>query len=85
MTIATLGRATPRDTIFDGYLFPTEATIIGDFDSVNQDKELWKDPETFRPQRFIDESGSLITPEYFVAFSLGKIYHKYLTFSCISN
>ena len=72
MTLATLGRATSKNTAFAGYFIPTEATIIGDFDSVNQDKELWKDPETFRPERFIDESGSLITPEYFVAFSIGN-------------
>ena len=71
MTPVLFGRSTSRNTMLNGYLIPTDAVIIPDMDSVNQDKELWKDPETFRPERFIDESGSLITPEYFVAFSLG--------------
>ena len=63
------------DTIFNGHLIPMEATILGDLDSVNQGRELWKDPEVFQPQRFIDESGCLTTPEYFIPFFIGNTIH----------
>ena len=72
----TLARAVSRDTIFNDYLIPMDATILGDVDSVNQNIEIWKDPEVFRPQRFIDESGCLTTPEYFVPFFIGKMNHN---------
>ena len=76
LTPTTLARAVSRDTIFNGYLIPTDATILGDVDSVNQNRELWKDPDVFRHQRFIDESGCLTTPEYFVPFFIGNVNHN---------
>ena len=82
MTPTSFGRATARDTLFNGYLIPTEATIVADMDSVNQDKELWKDPDIFRPQRFIDASGSLSTPEYFVSFFIGIVCFTNLFTRC---
>ena len=72
LAFTTLPHATSRDIWFGGYLIPRGTTVLGDLDSVNNDKEQWKDPEVFRPQRFIDESGSLKTPEQFIPFSLGK-------------
>lgn len=72
LTFTALPHATSRDVVFNGYLIPKGATVIGDLDSVNQDRELWNDPEEFRPQRFIDETGSLTIPEQFVPFSLGR-------------
>ena len=82
MTPTSFGRATAIDTLFNGYLIPTEATIVADMDSVNQDKELWKDPELFQPQRFIDESGCLSTPEYFVSFFIGTVCFTNLFSGC---
>ena len=35
--------------------------------------EYWGDPEEFRPERFIDESGKLIVHEQFLPFSFGKL------------
>lgn len=64
--------ATSQDVIFNGYLIPKEATILGDLDSVHHDSKFWKDPEMFRPHRFIDESGSLVTPEQLIPFFLGE-------------
>lgn len=33
--------------------------------------ESWGDPEIFRPERFIDESGNIVTPSRFLPFSAG--------------
>ena len=38
------------------------------------DKNYWKDPETFRPERFIDSDGQFIRDDRCVPFSLGKRY-----------
>jgi cytochrome P450 len=37
------------------------------------DPNLFKDPETFDPERFIDEEGQLINNLPFVPFSIGKM------------
>lgn len=33
--------------------------------------ESWGDPENFRPERFIDGSGNIVTPSRFLPFSAG--------------
>jgi cytochrome P450 len=37
------------------------------------DPKIWGDPENFRPERFLDESGSLLKQNALVPFGLGKI------------
>ena len=32
---------------------------------------VWKDPETFRPERFLDKDGRVINKDSVIAFSLG--------------
>ena len=55
-----------------GYLIPSEATTLPDFDSVCSDVTMWEDPEVFRPSRFIGENGSLLNPPEFIPFFIGK-------------
>lgn len=33
--------------------------------------EFWDDPEEFRPDRFIDQSGKLVMPDQYLPFSFG--------------
>ena len=40
--------------------------------SVLMDEEHWGDPETFRPERFLDESGRFTRDPYMVPFSAGE-------------
>lgn len=37
--------------------------------------ESWGDPENFRPERFIDESGNIITPPTYLPFGFGKYFN----------
>lgn len=33
--------------------------------------ESWGDPDDFRPERFINEEGSIVIPDRFIPFSYG--------------
>lgn len=72
-----LGRQTPKDITFGGYTIPKEAIIIPNLGSVMTDKELWGDPENFRPERFLEYSQkNNQKPGAFIPFFIGE----YLTF-----
>jgi cytochrome P450 len=36
------------------------------------DKDVWGDPEIFRPERFLDENMNIINSEKILAFGAGK-------------
>ncbi|CAB0032549.1 unnamed protein product [Trichogramma brassicae] len=53
--------------------FLAEDTIIlMNFYSANNDEKVWKDPQEFRPQRFLDENGKLRSNSASIPFGLGK-------------
>ena len=56
------------------FLQLSDTAIYGNFWAVMHDKNYWKDPETFRPERFIDSDGQFIRDDRCVPFSLGKRY-----------
>nr|KAG5687492.1 hypothetical protein BaRGS_017084 [Batillaria attramentaria] len=57
---------------FAGYTIPKGTTVIPNLDSVLHDPEVWEDPDTFRPERFIGPDGKLLRYEEFVPFSTGR-------------
>ncbi|KAK0042304.1 cytochrome P450 18a1 [Biomphalaria pfeifferi] len=69
----SLVRTCPRDVNIRGYTIPKGAYITPSLDSVLHDAKIWgNDVMSFRPERFIDQEGKLLTPEQFVPFALGK-------------
>jgi cytochrome P450 len=42
-----------EDDVYDGYLIPGGATVIGNSWAILHDPEVYTDPETFRPERFL--------------------------------
>ncbi|XP_033748156.1 cytochrome P450 4F3-like [Pecten maximus] len=63
-----VARITTKEHIVDGLTLPanTEVNIL--IDSINHREDIWKDPETFRPDRFEDSDRD---PYSFVPFSAG--------------
>lgn len=55
-----------------GYTIPKNTTVLIGLRSVHMDSEFWKDPEVFRPERFLDESGVLKNPERLLPFGAGR-------------
>ncbi|KAH9510280.1 cytochrome P450 2 sub U member 1 [Bulinus truncatus] len=60
------------DTIVAGYTIPKGAVVLPNLDAVLRSKEIWGDPETFRPERFLDEQGDIVKREELIPFSIGR-------------
>ncbi|XP_033222656.1 uncharacterized protein LOC117176510 [Belonocnema kinseyi] len=60
-----------EDTFILGHRIPKDTMLVVNFNRVLMD-DNWKDPEAFRPERFIDDEGKLFLPDTFLPFSLGK-------------
>ncbi|KAI0298398.1 cytochrome P450 [Multifurca ochricompacta] len=45
--------ATSKDDVYDGYDIPKGTTVYGSVDALVKDPELFEDPETFNPSRFL--------------------------------
>lgn len=56
--------ATLEDTTVAGHKLPAGTTILPLACFIHHDKNFWGDPEVFRPERFLDESGKLLSPDH---------------------
>ncbi|KAG5836623.1 hypothetical protein ANANG_G00230340 [Anguilla anguilla] len=63
---------TMRDTEFKGYFLPEGTMVLTLLSSVLSDPKLWKNPDAFDPENFLDENGSFKKNDAFLAFGLGK-------------
>lgn len=58
---------------FSKYFIPKNAIMLVSLYSLNMDKNYWKDPETFCPERFLNDDGTLMQhADQFLPFGLGK-------------
>ena len=65
---------TTVDTTLQGYSIPKGTTVLTNLWSLHHDPEIWDDPGSFRPERFLDEEGSFVPPkaDHFLPFSAGR-------------
>lgn len=68
----SLPHCTLATTSLLGYTIPKGAFVFENIWAVHHDPRYWGDPETFRPERFLDASGNVHKPEYFIPFSVGS-------------
>ncbi|XP_078602690.1 cytochrome P450 2D4-like [Branchiostoma floridae x Branchiostoma japonicum] len=64
-------RAPSRDTTLNGYNIPQEAGIMVNLWSVHMDPQLFPEPNTFQPERFLDQDGNFVKHEAIMPFSTG--------------
>ncbi|XP_059154127.1 cytochrome P450 2J6-like [Physella acuta] len=67
----SLDRLTRNDTKLLGYSIPKGTVILPVLDSVMWDDDVWGDPMTFRPERFL-KNGVLTVKKEFLPFSIGR-------------
>ncbi|GAA6111812.1 cytochrome P450 2M1-like isoform X1, partial [Tachysurus ichikawai] len=60
------------DTEYRNYLIPKETMVLPLLSSVLSDPELWKNPDNFDPENFLDEQGRFKRSDAFVVFGMGK-------------
>ncbi|KAL3887168.1 hypothetical protein ACJMK2_027118 [Sinanodonta woodiana] len=61
-----------KEIIFRGYHIPQGTTVLVNLDSVLRDPSTFKDPDVFRPERYLDEDGQITKPEEHIPFSIGR-------------
>ncbi|XP_062454173.1 uncharacterized protein LOC134152637 [Rhea pennata] len=61
-----------RDTLFRGYVIPKDTEVFPLLSTVLHDPTMYKDPQSFNPENFLDVSGSFAKNDAFVPFSSGK-------------
>ncbi|XP_071505487.1 cytochrome P450 1A5-like [Diadema antillarum] len=74
-SVAPLGlpHATTRTTTFRGYTIPKGTMVVYNIWDMHYDPKQWKDPETFRPENFLDADGKVTyNPTHFMPFGAGK-------------
>jgi cytochrome P450 len=62
-----------EDTTLGGFALTKDTAIIPNIYSLHTEKQLWKDPENFRPERFLDLHGRLsLKKDSSLPFGAGK-------------
>ncbi|XP_072032639.1 cytochrome P450 2J4-like [Amphiura filiformis] len=61
-----------QDFTIRGYNIPKDTVLVYNLWAAHNDPDMWKDPETFHPERFLDGKGGLHKTEFVIPFSLGR-------------
>lgn len=68
----TIAHRAIADSTLLGYNIKKNYSLLASLISVNMDKKHWGDPETFRPERFINKKGEFVDDSWALPFGAGK-------------
>ncbi|XP_028999457.1 cytochrome P450 1A1 [Betta splendens] len=71
----TIPHCATKDTSLNGYFIPKDVCVFINQWQINHDPELWKDPFSFNPDRFLSADGAEVNKsegEKVMVFGLGK-------------
>ncbi|XP_050712088.1 methyl farnesoate epoxidase-like isoform X4 [Eriocheir sinensis] len=68
----TVAHKAMRDTILQGHRIPADTMLLVNLYTIQMDPEYWGDPETFRPERFLNPDGSYRKDERHIPFGKGR-------------
>ncbi|XP_022106910.1 cytochrome P450 2J6-like [Acanthaster planci] len=60
------------DTQLNGFLIPKGTFIVSNLWRIFRDPTLWPEPESFKPERFLNAEGEAVKPEEFIPFGVGR-------------
>lgn len=62
-----------RDTTLGGFHVPKDTIVLAGLFSLHNSKDVWGDPENFRPERFLSASGKLdLKKDFSLPFGAGR-------------
>jgi methyl farnesoate epoxidase/farnesoate epoxidase len=67
-------RLVTSEITIGGYTLRKGVQVQMNLYAMHCNKEHWGDPDVFRPERFLNEDGSIRPDEWFQPFGYGKIY-----------
>lgn len=70
-----------QDTYIGKYRVPKGAMVIPLQWAIHMDPTVWKNPEEYKPSRFLAADGSLLKPQEFIPFQTGMLNFVDLVFN----
>ena len=67
-----IDRLATSDIQLGGYTITKGTSVMVNLDSALRDVNAWGDPDVFRPDRFLDDKGSVVVKKDFLPFGIGK-------------
>ncbi|XP_071527929.1 cytochrome P450 2J4-like [Panulirus ornatus] len=72
LVLFALPHATIQDCIMAGYYIPKGTVLLPNLSDAMRDPELWRNPQEFDPENFLNEDGSYRKNEAFLPYGAGK-------------
>ncbi|KAG1908862.1 cytochrome P450 [Suillus fuscotomentosus] len=72
VTLGGLAHRASKDVIWNNYLIPAGATVVGNHWAIANDPEVFPEPQTFNPQRWIDDAGRVRGDLRFFTYGFGR-------------
>ncbi|XP_066287065.1 cytochrome P450 2U1-like [Branchiostoma lanceolatum] len=72
VTPLTVPHFTSSDAAIHGYDIPKGTMVLVNLWSVLRDPSLWKEPDQFNPERFLDNQGQYMKKDALIPFSIGR-------------
>ena len=77
-TVTTsVAHATSKEVIFRGFRIPPSAHVYANFRAAHKDPSRFEDPDSFKPERFLNSDGQVTMPDAWMAFGSGEYFHQY--------
>ncbi|KAG1772935.1 cytochrome P450 [Suillus placidus] len=67
-----MAHRTTKDVIWENYCIPAGTTVFGNHWSISRDRDVYPEPDAFKPQRWIDEQGGLRDDLKFFIYGFGR-------------
>ncbi|XP_075229565.1 methyl farnesoate epoxidase-like [Lycorma delicatula] len=68
----TIPHRAKKNVKINDFFIPKNTTVLVSLFSIHMDTDHWGDPETFRPERFLDSSGRVKNDKWLIPFGLGR-------------
>ncbi|KAJ6508665.1 cytochrome P450 [Mycena sanguinolenta] len=72
ITPVAIAHATNEDDVYEGYLIPKGTIILPNVWAMVHDEAMYPDPDTFKPERFLNADGTLNSDDLIIGFGFGR-------------